>query len=439
MQKSSEVSGNSFILPAELDDDRSIIVMGRRANILCLLVAAAIIWATFAPIDELVLANGEIIPTDNVTSVEHREGGSVDAIFVTEGQIVQAGETIIELNPITTNADLAQLEIQSASLALKLLSLDALMNGDEPDYGDVALKHPDLHEKEADSYRARRAFMDSELANLDTSLGLKRLEVDSLGKELSSMQRQLELEKERHDSLKSLYKDGYATRQDYLNAQSSLEQLTQSIQATKGRKGVAELQLIGARKVIDNKIAQYQKQFGEEQTAALSELNQVKEQLGKQRYRAERLLVKSPIHGVIQELAPKAIGEVVGAGELVARIVPVERQIVADVKVDPYDIGHIKAGDQAEINISTFDPSIYGPAMGTIKVLSPTTFTTEKGEPYYKAVIDLENNFIGEDETKRYLHAGMIVDAKIKTGSKSLMRYMLKPVLKTFDTSFSER
>lgn len=426
-------------MPAELDDDRSIIVMGRRANILCLLVLAAVIWAIFAPIDELVLANGEIIPTENVTAIEHREGGLVDAILVSEGQEVRAGDTLIELNPISTKADLAQIEVQAVSLELKLRSLIALISDRDLDFGDIGLSYPDIRDKEANAYRARRTFIDSELANLETSMALKRLEADSLNKELQSFERQYVIEKERHDSLKSLLKAGHVSRQEYLDAKSGLEQISQNIQSAQGRKDVAELQLIEAGKIMQSKKAQDQKLFGEEQAAVLSELSQVKEQLNKQRHRADRLLVKSPIDGVVQELAPKAIGEVVGAGELVARIVPIERQIVAEVRVDPYDIGHIKAGDEAEVNISTFDPSIFGTATGKIAVLSPTTFMTEQGEPYYKAVIDLQSNFVGENQSKRYLHAGMIVDAKIKTGSKSLMRYMLKPVLKSFGSSFSER
>lgn len=126
--RKSEVSGNSFILPAELDDDKTIIVMGRRANLLCLLFIAAIVWSIFAPIDELVLANGEIIPTANVTSIEHREGGIVDAILVKEGQSVKAGDTLILLNATSTEADFGQVEIQAVSLELRLKSLEALAN-----------------------------------------------------------------------------------------------------------------------------------------------------------------------------------------------------------------------------------------------------------------------------------------------------------------------
>ena len=437
--RKSEVSGNSFILPAELDDDKTIIVMGRRANLLCLLFIAAIVWSVFAPIDELVVANGEIIPTANVTSIEHREGVIVDAILVKEGQNVKAGDTLILLNATSTEADFGQVEIQAVSLELRLKSLEALANEQEPDFGNIGQQYPDLYEKEKIAHYTRASLLQKELANLETGKALKRLEAIAYKGEVKSLKRQLTIEQERHDSLQSLLKAGHVSRKEYLDAKASLERISQSIDSAFGHQQVAELQLEEAGRVIESKLAQEKKLLGEEQAQILSELAQAREQLNKQQDRADRLFIKSPIDGIVQEVVQKAKGEVIGSGELIARVVPAERQIVAEVRVDPYDIGHIKEGDNAEINISTFDPSIFGTATGKIAVLSPTTFLTEKGEPYYKAVIDLKDNFIGEDQSKRYLHAGMVVDAKIKTGSKSLMRYMLKPVLKSFSSSFSER
>lgn len=437
--RKSEVSGNSFILPAELDDDKSIIVMGRRANLLCILFVAAIVWSIFAPIDELVLANGEIIPTASVTSIEHREGGIVDAVLVREGQSVRAGDTLILLNATSTEADFSQVEIQTVSLELRLKSLEALANEQEPDFGNIAQLYPDLLEKEEIAHSARAALLQKELANLETGKALKRLEANAYETEVKSLQRQLSIEEERHNSMRNLLNAGHVSRKDYLDAKAALERVTQSIDSAIGQQKVAELQLEEAGRIIESKLAQEKKLLGEEQAQTLSQLAQAREQLNKQQDRTDRLFIKSPIDGVVQEVVQKAKGEVIGSGELVARVVPAERQIVAEVRVDPYDIGHIKEGDNAEVNISTFDPSIFGTATGTIAVLSPTTFLTDRGEPYYKAVIDLQENFIGEDQSKRYLHAGMVVDAKIKTGSKSLMRYMLKPVLKSIGSSFSER
>lgn len=437
--KKNEISGNSFILPAELDDDRSIIAMGRRANILCLLVIGVIVWSIFAPIDELVLANGEIVPTANVTDVEHREGGIVDAVLVKEGQEVKAGDTLLILNPVATNADFGQIKIQSATLELKLASLKALIQNRELEFGQIALDYPELRDKEKTSHQARSSFIEKELANLETTQALKRVEINAFKNEISSLDRQLTIEQERHESMRVLLNDGHVSRKDYLDAKAALERVSQSIQSAQSRQEVAELQLQEAGRIIESKNAQDQKLFGEEQAALLSELTQAREVLNKQQDRVDRLFVKSPIDGIVQELAQKAVGKVVRSGELVARVVPIARQIVAEVRVDPYDIGHIKMGDAAEVNISTYDPSIFGTATGTIAVLSPTTFLTDRGDPYYKAVIDLSENFVGENQSKRFLQAGMIVDAKIKTGSKSLMRYMLKPVLKSFGSSFSER
>lgn len=437
--KKNEISGNSFILPAELDDDRSIIAMGRRANTLCLLVIGVIVWSIFAPIDELVLANGEIVPTANVTDVEHREGGIVDAVLVKEGQEVKAGDTLLILNPVATNADFGQIKIQSATLELKLASLKALIQNRELEFGQIALDYPDLRDKEKTSHQARSSFIEKELANLETTQALKRVEINAFKNEISSLDRQLTIEQERHESMRVLLNDGHVSRKDYLDAKAALERVSQSIQSAQSRQEIAELQLQEAGRIIESKNAQDQKLFGEEQAALLSELTQAREVLNKQQDRVDRLFVKSPIDGIVQELAQKAVGKVVRSGELVARVVPIARQIVAEVRVDPYDIGHIKMGDAAEVNISTYDPSIFGTATGTIAVLSPTTFLTDRGDPYYKAVIDLSENFVGENQSKRFLQAGMIVDAKIKTGSKSLMRYMLKPVLKSFGSSFSER
>jgi HlyD family type I secretion membrane fusion protein len=413
--------------------------MGRRANFICLIVLAAIIWSIFAPIDELVVANGEIIPTDRISSIEHREGGIVDKVMMKEGQKIRAGDTILELNPISTNADFNQIEIQSVSLELKLKSLEALLDRQELDFGKVGDDYPDLVAKERIAHEARATFIEKELASLKTNVALKTLEISSFENDIISLQRQLEIEQERNNSLEELLRAGHISRQEYLDSKSNLERLSQSLDAAKSQRDVATLQSVEAERVMESKIAQDKKLFLEEQTQILSELSQSRSQLTKQVDRNERLIIKSPIDGYVQELAQKTKGEVVSPGELVAKIVPQERKIVAEVKVDPYDIGHIKPGDTAEISISTFDPSIFGIANGQITVLSPSTFVTERGDAYYKAIISLDDNFVGEKQTKRFLHAGMVVDAKIKTGSKSLMRYMLKPVLKSFGASFSER
>lgn len=439
MSSRDQVSGNSFILPAELDDDKSITVMGRRANIICLIVLAAIIWSIFAPIDELVVANGEIIPTDRISSIEHREGGIVDKVLIKEGQKVKAGDTILVLNPISTDADFNQVKVQSVSLELKLKSLEALLDREQLDFGKTGIDYPQLVAKERVAHQARATFIEKELASLETNVALKKLEIRSFVHDLESIQRQLNIEFERNNSLEELLRAGHVSRQEYLDSKSNLERLLQNQEASKGQRDVAKLQSVEAQRVMESKIAQDKKLFLEEQTQILSELSQTHSQLTKQTDRSQRLIIRSPIDGVVQELAQKTKGEVVSPGELVAKIVPEARRIVAEVKVDPYDIGHIKPGDTAEISISTFDPSIFGIASGQITVLSPSTFVTERGDAYYKAIISLDDNFVGESQTKRFLQAGMVVDAKIKTGSKSLMRYMLKPVLKSFGTSFSER
>lgn len=185
--------------------------------------------------------------------------------------------------------------------------------------------------------------------------------------------------------------------------------------------------------------ADVQKKLANERAQASSELAELKKTIAKHTDRVSRLLVRAPIRGIVQELVPKAVGQVIKPGDLIAKIVPLDQELIAEVQIAPDDIGHVKAGDKVELKISTFDPARYGRIKGRLKKVSATTFKTERGEPYYKGTITIENGFVGADRQKNIIMPGMVVSAEIVTGAKSLIRYLLKPVYRSLDVAFSER
>jgi HlyD family secretion protein/adhesin transport system membrane fusion protein len=181
------------------------------------------------------------------------------------------------------------------------------------------------------------------------------------------------------------------------------------------------------------------KTLSEERSKIAGELAELKEQISKQKDRVDRLVVRAPRHGIVQELAQRAPGEVVKPGDVVASIVPLDRSIVAEVRVQPDDIGHIKEGDPAEIKLSTFDSAVFGVVKGSVSHLSATTFETAKGELFYKAIITMDQDHVGHKGAERPILPGMVVEADIITGAKSLVRYLLKPVYRSLDAGFTER
>jgi HlyD family secretion protein/adhesin transport system membrane fusion protein len=152
---------------------------------------------------------------------------------------------------------------------------------------------------------------------------------------------------------------------------------------------------------------------------------------------------------LVQEIVPKGIGEVVKPGELVVRIVPNGYELVAEVRIDTKDSGHVHLGARADIKFATFDSALFGTLAGTVQHISATTFAPQPGqpswpgqpasEPYYKAVIRLSSDHLGAGPMRRPITPGMAVQANIVTGSKSIMRYLFKPVFNSLDVAFTER
>jgi adhesin transport system membrane fusion protein len=187
--------------------------------------------------------------------------------------------------------------------------------------------------------------------------------------------------------------------------------------------------------------------LSEERVKAASDMAETEQQLVKLADRFERLLVRAPSNGIVQELAPKSIGEVVKAGDPLARIVPA-RELVAEVRIDPKDSGHIHADADAEIRLLTFDSAIFGSVRGKVEFVSATTFNPPPGqaapgqtstEPYYKATVRLLQDHVSSGATSYPIAPGMVLQAHIQTGSKSIIRYMFKPVFNSLDLAFAER
>jgi HlyD family secretion protein/adhesin transport system membrane fusion protein len=185
--------------------------------------------------------------------------------------------------------------------------------------------------------------------------------------------------------------------------------------------------------------AQARKLWSEELAKASSELAEVKESIRKQTDRVERLVVRAPIRGRVQNLLQRSPGEVVPPGATVLRIVPTGGDLVAEVRVRPEDIADVKEGDKAEVKVSAFDFTRFGKLKGEVSSISATTFETEDHQLFYKAVIRLDPKRSAGFTPYARLQPGMTVDADIISGSKSLLRYLLKPVFRGMDVAFSER
>ena len=402
-------------------------------------IAAAVIWATVAQIKELTIANGQLVPVGSVQLVQHLEGGIVAEILVSSGQVVEKGTPLVRLQPAVANSDFGQANIRLVNLTLQKERLQAIIEGRPLAFGQYGINYPQLAQNQKRLMKSQFEQTFEERKTIESRIDQREAEIATLGDQEKGLQRQIAIQQEQVDIRESLLKEGFVSRAVYLEIKRTLEKTRTEKTSIRGRLAGAKKALIESKSLLAEYNAALNQGLNDEIAKISAELAELKLAIVKQKDRVTRLLITAPVKGIVQELVPNAIGEVMKPGDVIARIVPMEQELIAEVRIQPKDIGFISVGNTAEVKITTYDPARFGGITGTVGKISATTFQTDQGEPYYKAQIKLAKNTVGLNSEKHLILPGMVVNAEIITGSKSLTKYLLKPVYRALNLAFSER
>ncbi|WP_316861139.1 HlyD family type I secretion periplasmic adaptor subunit [uncultured Cohaesibacter sp.] len=404
-------------------------------------LGAFVIWAFVTSVLEVTHATGQIQPQGSVQTIQHLEGGYIDKILVSEGDRVLAGQPIVRLRPTATESERDQLAIRAASLRMSQASLEALINEQEiVNLGRDASLYVEIAQSKLGVFLSEKERIERELAKYGSQLARRKAEYNAALSEHKSSVKRVEIAKEQYEILAGLLKQQYASRRSVLEAEAALEEARSRLYSLDGKISTTREQVREAQIQLDEARAKIFSDLAKEKSENATELAEVDRLLTKQQDRVQSLDLVAPTNGIVQELPINTIGAVVRSGEVVARIVPDDRNILAEVRVKPKDIGHIHQGADAKVTISTFDPYVFGSLEGKVKTISATSFEDEKDkQPYFKVQIALDTNEFKRKGMSYPVLPGMVVTADIVTGSKSLARYLLKPVYRSMDVAFSER
>jgi membrane fusion protein, adhesin transport system len=434
--------------PLVLEDGRTPRILSHTLYTLSVFILTIVLWAALCDVREVTLASGQIIPSGQVQNVNHLEGGIVAELLVREGDRVVEGQPLVRLEPVAAASDLEQLQVRRAGLLLQIIRLDAASRGITPDFGATGAAHPELAMEQAKLYASTIDQRRQERATLAARLAQRRGDVATNSAALETAKLQVPVARGLFDIQSKLIAMGYTQTKIYLEAKSALLRSEgESVIADAKLRTALEAQAEAESALAAADTAALQK-FAEERAKASNDVAEIEWQVAKFSDRFERVVVRAPAAGLVQEIVPKAPGEVVKPGEMVARIVP-NYELVAEVRVDTKDSGYVHVGTRADVKFATYDIALFGTLTGTVDHISPTTFPPQPGqpllagqsapEPYYKAIIRLPSNHVGSGTMRRPISTGMVVQASIVTGSKSIMRYLLKPVSNSLDAAFTER
>lgn len=427
-------------LPLALEDGRPPKTFDAALYIICGLLVALLIWACLSQIREVAIAPGEISPAGSVHAIQHLEGGIVEEILVRAGQVVAEGAPILRMKQESSSSDLDQLTTRAAALKIRALRLRAELDGTEPDFSAYADRYSTIVADQITRFEAgqlnrasQRVLLDAKIAQRDAELAANEAEIEALKVQVEISSEQLEIQEQ-------LLEKGYTAKKVFLTTKADHQRAEAAYVGATAQRLVARQALAQAIAERDNATALARNDAAEEFAQVTAEIAELDESLKRHFDRHDRLVVRAPVAGIVKDILPSGAGSVVRSGDTVAEIVPNSENLVAEVEINPSDIGHVRLGHPAEVSVTTFDANLFGKLAGHVSHISASTFKRERDDtPYFKAVVTLEDDAVGSGALHRPLQAGMVVQAEIITGEKSLARYMLKPIYRSLDTAFSER
>lgn len=404
-----------------------------------LTTGAFVIWAAFTNVPEIAVTEGQVIPSGQVQTVQHLEGGIVDTILARDGDLVEAGDIIVKLDPAQAISDLEQTRAREATLLIKAERLRAIAEERKPDFSQMPSGYDRLISDNMAIFNSQAQARDTARSVILSQLEQKRSDLKLLESQEKSLRDQLVPLKEEMTMRQELVSKGLVSRVVFLDTKRELTRVEGELSRLIGQEVTAREALSEVEnRLIDNK-SSLQKLTMDDLSTTINELAQVQESIGRLEDRVKRLNVISPVRGLVKGLTVKNKGAVIQAGGTVCEVVPVQTDMKVDAKINTKDIGHLKVGQPVRVKVTTYDFARYGAVEGTLSKVSASSFVDEKGNPFFKGVIDLKHNYVGDQKDLYVVHPGMSVTAEIITGDKTLLQYMLKPIFTQIQQSFHER
>ncbi|WP_077340386.1 HlyD family type I secretion periplasmic adaptor subunit [Pseudocolwellia agarivorans] len=418
--------------------------LGKSIIVFCVFT---LIWSYFGHLDVVAVAQGKIIPSGRVKQIQPLQKGVVKHIFVTEGQLVQQGEPLIELEKSLTGADLnriskdlniAQLNLyRQLTLREKLTNDNTLVQQQSFDW-QTSLTPAALNYQQAwiaqqwSAYQARLSVLKQQLTTQRAELNMNKADIEKYKAVLPIIQKRV-------DSLKSLRVDSYVSESSYLELEQQLIEYQQEMKIAQDRG----LMLASVAKETEQQLEQLTAQFmGENLTEIESFQQQVfglEQELEKAHVFNDKQLLTAPVTGYVQQLSVHTIGGIVTDAQPLMLIVPKGNFLEAEVELTNKDIGFVSVGQTAEIKVETFDFTLYGFLHAEVVDITADAIEDEQRGLVYKMRLKLNENKLLVEGKWIDLIPGMSITAEVKTSRRRIIDYFLSPIQRATDNSLGER
>jgi len=405
-----------------------------------LVVVILITWAALAKVDEVTKGDAKVIPSRQLQVIQSLDGGVVTEILVKEGQVVEAGQLLLKVDETRATSGVRESAAQSFALQAKLSRLKALAEGHSftpPTPRPDNAEEKRIVDEERQLYDARRSELEALISISQQQLAQRQQELSEARSKRESASRSLDLSQQELAKTRPLLASGAVSEVDVLRlerdvsrARGDLEQA--GAQASRAQASIAE----ATRKIQETELS-FRNDTRKELSEVLGRLNALNEGAVALADKVDKATVKSPVRGRVQRLLANTVGGVVSPGKDIVEIVPLDDALVLEAKIQPRDIAFIHPGQKATVKFTAYDFSIYGGLDAVVENISPDTVPDERGTNtfYIVRVRTHQTNF----SDKMPIIPGMTAEVDVLTGQKTVLSYLLKPVLKAHAYALRER
>lgn len=402
-----------------------------------LAVATLLVWAYFAKIDEVVRGNGKVVPSQQVQIIQSMDGGVVQEILVRPGMSVEEGDVLLRIDPTRYSSSLGENRAELLGLEAKAARLAALASGEPFQAPEKVLEEaPHIVEMERRIWETRQAELEAIIRQAEDQLKQREEELRETEANRDQASTSCGLTSRELQVTRPLLKSGAVSEVDILRLQRDVARYC-------GEAKAAEAQIDRLRSAIEearNKRVEAELNVRNEAAAQLADtrtrLATLRETQVALADRVKLSEIRSPVRGTVNTLKTNTVGGVVRPGDEILEIVPADDTLLLETRISPRDIAFLHPGQEAEVKFTAYDFTVYGGMSGHVEQISADTITDQKGDSYYIARVRTEAAQLDDGLA---IIPGMQAEVHILTGKRTVLQYLLKPVLRAHSNAFTER
>jgi len=403
-----------------------------------LVVIGLVVWAHNAWIDEVVRGEGKVVPSQHVQVVQSLDGGVVEEIMVRPGQMVEQGDILLRIDPTRYSSTLGETEAEIMSLKAKAARLRALAEGEAIDIpSEVVLAAPELAEMEIRIWETRSQELENSLSIAQEQLKQRREELREIQANKDQAAQSCSITSQELNMTRPLLETGAVSQVDVLRLQRDVAKYCGEQKAAAAQIDRIEAAIQEAQKRLAETEYMYRNEARSELSETRARLSSLLEGQVALADRVRLSEVRSPVRGVIKSLHANTLGGVIQPGHDILEIVPSDDSLLLEVRISPRDIGFVRPGQNASVKFTAYDFTVYGGMEGEVEQISADTIVDEQGNSFYIADVRTDSAFLGDEE--KPIIPGMMAEVHILTGKRTVLQYLLKPILRARENAFVER